>query len=116
VESIPLTAGRRLRDVSGSVEELHALAPELGDAWLRVRVRVETPVPGVAEQVRERLPNAVEVSLEYQRLEARPAAAPTSQLAPSELYRESHRRRDGADPDPRLAALFDSVYEEASRE
>jgi exonuclease SbcD len=116
VESVPLTAGRRLRDVSGSLEELQALAPELGDAWLRVRVKVETPVPGVADQVREQLPNAVEVSLDYQRLEPTPSATPTSQLAPSELYREFHRRRDGADPDPKLAALFDSIYEEASRE
>jgi exonuclease SbcD len=116
VESIPLTAGRRLRDVSGSLEELRALAPELGDAWLRVRVRVDAPVPGVAEQVREQLPNAVEVSLDYERLAPSPAPASTAQLAPAELYREFHRRREGTDPDPKLAALFDSVYEEASRE
>ena len=41
VESVPLTAGRRLRDVAGTLGELHRLAPEVGDDFLRVEVQAD---------------------------------------------------------------------------
>ena len=46
VESVPLTAGRRLRDVSGTLAELQRLAAEVGDDFLRVTVKAEAPTPG----------------------------------------------------------------------
>jgi exonuclease SbcD len=111
-ELVPLAAGRRLRDVEGTLGELIALAPEMGDAFLRVRVRVESPVPGVAEQVKELFPNALDVSLVS---EAPAPAAPgrdRRSLRPLELFADFYRRKNEADPSPELLKLFDDVMEE----
>jgi exonuclease SbcD len=114
IESVPLRAGRRLRDVSGTLAELAALAGSTGDDYLRVGVRVDGPVPGVAEQVRELLPNALDVRLLYERSE--PAPAPVTQgLAPSQLFAEFYRRRNGAPPSAEMEKLFHDTYDEASR-
>jgi exonuclease SbcD len=114
VESVPLRAGRRLRDVVGTLDELRAAAPEVGDAFLRVRVRAEGPVPGIAEQVRELLPNALDVSMEYKRQEAEPAALRLQQLKPAELFTDFFQRKNGAPPPAELLRLFEDVYEEAT--
>ena len=60
VEQVPLSAGRKLRRVSGSMITLAALAETVGDEFLLVEVQ-ETSRPGLADEVRELLPNAVEV-------------------------------------------------------
>ena len=60
VEQVPLSAGRRLRRVSGSMMTLAALAETVGDEFLLVEVQ-ESSRPGLADEVRELLPNAVEV-------------------------------------------------------
>ena len=46
LESAPLSAGRRLRDVTGTLAELQRLAPEVGTDFLRVSVKAEAPTPG----------------------------------------------------------------------
>ncbi len=118
VESVPITAGRRLRDVAGTLEELRALsaAGELGDAYLRVTVRAEAPVPGLAEQVRELLPNALEVGVEHPGAAApAPPGAERSGMDPARLFAEYYRRRNQADPPAELRALFAELHEEASR-
>jgi len=115
VESVPLTAGRRLRDVSGTLDELRALAKDQSDAFLRVKVQVEAPLPGIAEEIRELLPNALDVSLDYRRQEPAPPSPGRRDVPPGELFAEFYRSKHGADPDPRLRALFESIYEEASQ-
>jgi exonuclease SbcD len=52
IEPIPLRAGRRLRDLRGTLAEIEALAPTCGEDHLRVFVSIEEPVPGIADQVR----------------------------------------------------------------
>ena len=76
LRSLPLSAGRRLLDVEGTLEELEARRDELGDAFLRVTVHVPEPQPGVEHRVRELLPDAVEVRQEWPRKEGRRPAAP----------------------------------------
>jgi exonuclease SbcD len=115
VESVPVTAGRRLRDVAGTLEELRALSRSGDDAFLRVKVKVEAPLPGIAEEVRSLLPNALDVSLDYRRLEPAPPSANRRDVPAGELFAEFYRSKHGADPDPRLRTLFESVYEEASQ-
>ena len=44
-----------------------ALAGTVGDAWLRVFVETDGPIPGIADRVREALPNALDVQLVYDR-------------------------------------------------
>ena len=118
IESVPLSAGRRLRDVSGSVEELRAMAKDLGDAFLRVKLKTVVPVPGLAEQVKELLPNALDVSVDHPREAAeiqREQEDPRTRLEPGELFEKYYERQNGALPSPELRKLFRALYEEAQR-
>lgn len=116
VESVPLCAGRRLRHVAGTLEDLRRMKDEVGDDFLRVTVRADGPVPGLAERVKELLPNALEVSVDHPRPEAGPAPAdPRARLSPARLFSSYYRRRNGASPPPELQSLFEALHEEASR-
>ncbi len=111
VREIAITAGRRLVDVEGSIDRLHILAADLGDAYLRVFVDTDGPVPGIADQVRELLPNAVDVHLRYDRDEQEAQGPPLSSLKPREQFEAYYRAEHGADPDPALMSAFDEVAE-----
>jgi exonuclease SbcD len=115
IESVPLCAGRRLRDLSGTLEELRKAAAEVEDAFLRVTVKAEAPVPGLADRVRELLPNALEVTVDHPRTAPPlgPGSSPGPRLEPSALFTRYYERKNGAAPSPELLALFQSVYEEA---
>jgi exonuclease SbcD len=116
VESLPITAGRRLRDVAGTLDELRAMAGGLGDAFLRVTVRAETPVPGLADQVKELLPNALDVSVDHPRAEAGAGqGGGRVALEPGALFATYYQHRNGAEPPAELRQLFDALYDEASR-
>jgi exonuclease SbcD len=118
VESVPLTAGRRLRDVSGSLEDLRGMARDLGDAFLRVRLKTVVPMPGLAEQVKELLPDALDVSVDHPRDAAeiqREREDPRTRLEPGELFEAYYERKNGAPPSPELRKLFRALYEEAQR-
>ena len=114
IEFAPLRAGRRLRDVEGTLDDLRLLAPQLGTDFLRVRVRADGPIPGVVEQVREFLPHAIDISVAYEQLPAEPAVARLRQLKPAELFTDFFRQKNGAPPPPALLQLFENVYEEAT--
>jgi exonuclease SbcD len=118
IESVPLSSGRRLRDVEGTFEELRGMAGGLGDAFLRVTVKTEAPVPGLAEQVKELLPNALDVAVDYPR-EVPESDTDTggsrTQLEPAELFSRYYERKNGAPPSPELRKLFRSLYEEVRR-
>jgi DNA repair protein SbcD/Mre11 len=115
IESAPLTAGRRLRDVAGTLAELQRLAPEAGTDFLRVTVKAEAPTPGLADEVRELLPNALEVTVDYPRqptgVEAGGASHRT--LQPAELFARFYQAKNGAEPAEDLKKLFEDVYDEA---
>jgi DNA repair protein SbcD/Mre11 len=114
IESVPVTAGRRLRDVKGTLVELEKLAPTLGSDYLRVAVVTEGPVPGLAEQVRELLPDAVEVTLDYPRVASGTNGQPSSgALPPGELFARFYLRKNGSPPAPELSQLFHDLYDEA---
>jgi exonuclease SbcD len=115
LESISLAAGRKLRDVAGTLEELEAMAGEVGTAFLRVAVRVSAPTPGIAERVRELLPNALDVHLDYERQQPTTDPSRLGRVDAAELFAEFFAHRHGAPPSDELLALFRSVYEEASQ-
>ena len=114
IESVPLSAGRKLRDVTGTLAELQALAGQVGSDFLRVRVRVDAPTPGIADRVREVLPNTLDVQLEYERQEPTGEATRLGRLDAAELFTEFYEHQKGAKPSEDLIGLFRSVYEEAS--
>jgi DNA repair protein SbcD/Mre11 len=116
VESVPLRAGRRLREIDGTLTELRQMAGDVGNDYLRVKVRAEGPVPGIADQVRELLPNALDVSVEYARLEVTAEeSGRLQQLKPAELFTDFFTRKNAAPPSPELLRLFEDVYEEATQ-
>jgi exonuclease SbcD len=120
LELVPITAGRRLRTVTATFPELERLASEwTEDDFLRVRVQADAPEPGLAERVKELLPNALDVTVEHKRDPGQPAAAERGagrvKLAPSRLFAAYYEHRHHAPPPAELQQLFDQVHEEATR-
>ncbi len=110
VTDIPITSGRRLRTVRGTVAELAALAEQAGDDFLRVWVR-EPARAGLREEVMALLPNALEVRIDPEFAApvaaSRPAGGP--ERSPSELFREYLGTRNVADP--RVEQLFARLHD-----
>ena len=109
VREVPITAGRRLLEVRGTLEELQAKADEVEGAWLRVRVRTEGPVPGLADRVREALPNALDVVLEYERAPEEGPRESLRAMGPREQFEAFLRHEHGTEPAPELLEAFDEV-------
>ena len=110
--TIPLTSGRPLAELRGTLDEVLAQAGDVGDAHLRVRLDVERPEPGIAERVREALPNAVDVQLEYEAPEDEEGVEPIGHLSAAELFTRYYQSTHGADPAPELVGLFEELLAE----
>jgi exonuclease SbcD len=111
VRSVPLESGRALRTLRGTFADLRAAAGDVGDAWLRVEVD-EPARAGLAEEVRELLPNAVQVSARpTDAVAAEPRAARLGR-SPDELFTEYLAEQDVEDE--RLLALFRELHDELS--
>jgi exonuclease SbcD len=106
--AVPITAGRRLRDVTGTLEELRARGPAAEPEWLRVILKCGGPTPGLAESVREVLPDALEVRLEYPKDDAR-VGREVRGLSPREQFSEYHQQVLGAAAEPETLDLFEAV-------
>jgi DNA repair protein SbcD/Mre11 len=110
VTTIPLTSGRSLVTLRGSLEDVISRAEETGDGYVKV-VLTETGRVGLADQVRAAIPNVVDVVLETPEHRARPAADDRETLAPADAFHrylaETHH------DDPRVEMLFAELLEEA---
>jgi exonuclease SbcD len=111
VREVPVTAGRKLVDLEGTIDRLAILASGHEDAYLRVFVETEGPVPGIADRVRELLPNALDVIPKYERSEQSADAPLLQTLKPREQFEAYYRAAHGAEPDPSLMQAFDEVAE-----
>jgi DNA repair protein SbcD/Mre11 len=58
VETVPLTAGRKLRKFRGTLDDLAALAPTVDNDLCLLAIETTVHVPTLNEQVRRLLPNA----------------------------------------------------------
>jgi exonuclease SbcD len=113
VREVALSAGRRLVDVEGPLDEVLDRGRSLQDAFLRVFVTTDGPVPGIAAQVRDALPNAVDVSLRYERDDERGEGPTISSLLPREQFVSYFLREHGvADVPGDLLGAFDEVLED----
>jgi hypothetical protein len=77
-----------------------------------VFVETDGPVPGIADRVREALPNALDVKLVYDRTveaETGPRSAGVGALGPRDQFAAYERLTHGVEPDPALLAAFDEV-------
>lgn len=115
VTEVPLASGRRLRKLTGTVEQLRAMAGTTGDDYLRVVVREEARA-GLADDVREIFgETCVDVTIETQAhrdFDLDPRAH--DHRAPGELFREYLAERNATDE--RVVALFDELLETVSAE
>ena len=117
VHEVPLSAGRRLLDVQGTLDEVLERGAALTDAYLRVFVHTDGPVPGVNERIRDALPHAVDVQLRYERKETEFDGPPLSSLQPRDQFLSYYRRQHGVEDVPvDLMAAFDELLEDVHSE
>jgi exonuclease SbcD len=110
VERVPLSAGRRLRTLTGTLADLAARAGSTGDDFLRVFV-AEPARPGLAEEVRDLFPDAVDVRVVHDEdAEAAVEASRRAGRTPPELFAEYLAGQNVADE--RLEALFARLLDE----
>lgn len=107
---IPITAGRRLRTLRGTVAELSVLGDMVGDDFLRVYVR-EQARAGLREEVTALLPNALEVRIDPEFISAPAVSRPSPESGRSavELFGEYLGTRAVADQ--RVEELFRRLHE-----
>ena len=114
VTDIPITSGRRLRTVRGTLPELEAQAASFGDDYLRVWLREPTRA-GLRDDTVALLPNALEVRIDPafagpSRTE-RPATAHAIR-SPGQLFADYCASVQVEDT--RVAALFGELYDEVT--
>ena len=110
VGEVPLSAGRRLIRLRGTLEQIAGLQEVVGDAYLRVELE-ETARVGLADEVRELFPTAVDVTIAAPE-EARASVAPVRLgRPPHELFIEYLTQKGVLDE--RLVALFDELLAES---
>jgi DNA repair protein SbcD/Mre11 len=115
-QPVPITGGRRLRTLRGTLDEVIAAGEQVGDAYLRV-VLAEPARAGLGDLVREKLPATLEVLLDDAhrprpggRSGERPSRAGRS---PAELFAAYLTEQNVADP--RLGAMFTELLDEVSQ-
>ena len=62
IELVPLTSGRRLVRLEGTLEEIAQRAGRVGDAWVKAVVDVEFPDPSLTDSLARMLPQATVVT------------------------------------------------------
>ena len=112
---MPITGGRSLRTLRGTLEQVIAEGQQAGDAYLRV-VLAEPGRAGLGDLVREKLPNTLEVMLDdahRPRPGARDGDRPSrAGRSPQELFSDylSEQNID----DPRIPAMFAQLLDEVT--
>ena len=112
---VPISGGRSLRTLRGTLEQVIAEGQQAGDAYLRV-VLAEPGRAGLGDLVREKLPNTLEVMLDEAhrpRPGARDGDRPSRVgRSPQELFSDylSEQNID----DPRIPAMFAQLLDEVT--
>jgi exonuclease SbcD len=114
IEEVVFVAGRKLMDMRGTLDELEQHRDSVDDAYLRVFLVCDRPQAGLGDQVRELLPNALEVRLEYERDESEAGRIDMKTLTPRELFERYYRERHSADAETELLDLFDRLLDEVT--
>lgn len=119
VEFVPLTTPKSLRNIGShkagvTLEELREFADGVDpEAYVKVFVKVDRPLPGLADQVREMVPNAVDIVVAQ--TDEKPEEGPSiDRLSPVELFTAYYEATYQAPPRPELMALFNELHEEVA--
>jgi len=123
VATVPLSKGRPLYDIGQRdrgipIAELGAIAddPQYDEAYLRVFVAIDGPVPDLARHVRELLPDAVDIQACVSREESAAQRRDLMAMSPTELFQAYCRERAGGEPPTEMLALFERLYDQATQE
>lgn len=114
IRQVPIEGGRQLRTLRIEYDDLASHAGKYGDDYLRVIVTLDRPVLSLFEQVRDVLPNAVDVTAERT---DEPAVAETARhagLTPQELLQRYYRKKENADISEEMLKAFTELYEECA--
>lgn len=114
VTDVPVTSGRRLRTVRGTLAELEARRDSFGDDYLRVYL-CEPVRAGLRDAAAEILPGALEVRIDPEfAAPSRPERAGKTgePRTPAQLFADYCAQRQVADP--RVAALFAELHDEVT--
>lgn len=103
VERVPISSGRKLMRVGGTIAELRQRAGDFGDAILDVAVVTDGPVAGLADEVRDFLPSALYVRADYERTFER---NDNEGRRLDELYSVYYQQRQGVAPKDELMEAF----------
>jgi len=113
IESVNLVSGRRLREVMATLDQLPSLATECGTDFLRVIVNSENRISGLAQQIGELLPNALDVRQEGFHAPVHPPSPDPGTIEPGVLFARYLKEQRGVAPSPGLLAKFEELYNEA---
>ena len=107
VRPVPLAGGRPLRTVRGTLDEVIAEGETTGDAFLRV-VLTQQASAGLADLVREKLPNAIDVQLDerYRPRRGRAGGAGRARLGRSPVEQFADFLAEQSVADERVSAMF----------
>ncbi len=114
ITDLPITAGRRLRTVTGTVAQLLANADQYGQDYLRVWVNEPTRA-GLRDEIADGLPNALEIRIHPDFATAATGAKVSVDHAtrtPGQLFAD-YCASENVD-DPRVAALFDGLHDQVT--
>ena len=112
--AVPITAGRKLIEVDATIDDLPALAARVGDAFVRVNLTVEAAVPGIADRIRDALPNALDVRLVLPETDGVEREQTLRGLDPRDQFVAYYRAEHAGEPADELLDAFDRVHEEVS--
>jgi exonuclease SbcD len=114
IRPVPLTGSRPLATVRGTLDEVVAAGAEAGDAFLRV-ILTQKASAGLADLVREKLPNTLEVQIDEQfRARAGSGGQVRSRIgrSPNDLFADFLAEKEIEDP--RLGAMFRELLDETT--
>jgi len=120
VRAVPLTSIRQLKNLGSrkeglTLDQIRDAAADVGDAYLKVFVKADRPVPGLAQEVREFLPNAVDIVVGSAARESEAPEVGIGCQTPVELFTAYYGDlHSGAEPTAELMSLFNRVYEEVT--
>jgi exonuclease SbcD len=114
VTDIPIRSGRRLRTVSGTVEQLIARAADFGDDYLRVWVNEPTRA-GLRDAIADALPNALEIRIHPDfstTTSGTKVSIDHANRTPGQLFADYCASEDV--DDQRVAALFGQLHDQVT--
>ena len=113
LRSAPIHAGRPLRQVRGTWDEVAARAGELADSYLDLTIAVGGPDPELGRRAAALFPYLVRVRAERP-LQAKRERAPGARPSDDELYASFVRATTGEDAPAELVQLFRDTMEEVA--